>query len=65
MMLICLGVVRRMGITFAVDRKRVAIDAMLSRIHSEYYVPYVALSSVPDVVELLPISDKSEICRKE
>ena len=29
------NVVRRMGITFSVDRKRVAIDTILAKIHSE------------------------------
>ena len=43
-------VVRRMGITFSVDRKRVAIDTILARIHSELPGPYAVLSSVPDVI---------------
>ncbi len=44
------NVVRRMGITFAVDRKRVAVDSILSKIHSELPGSYALLSSIPDVV---------------
>lgn len=52
------SVVRRMGITFAVDRKRVAIDTILARIHTELPGPYAVLSSVPDVVGIcLPIRE--------
>ena len=51
------NVVRRMGITFSVDRKRVAIDSILARIHSELPGPYAVLSSVPDVIGIcLPIN---------
>ena len=59
------SVVRRMGITFAVDRRRVAIDAMLSRIHSELPGPYAVLSSVPDVVGIcLPILEHVKFAGK-
>ena len=37
------NVVRRMGITFSVDRKRVAIDTILAKIHSELPGPYLSL----------------------
>lgn len=51
------NVVRRMGITFSVDRKRVAIDTILARVHSELPGPYAVLSSVPDVIGIcLPIN---------
>ena len=50
------NVVRRMGITFSVDRKRVAIDTILAKIHSELPGPYAVLSSVPDVIGIcLPV----------
>jgi len=59
------SVVRRMGITFSVDRRRVAIDAMLSRIHSELPGPYAVLSSVPDVVGIcLPVTDRVKFVGK-
>jgi trk system potassium uptake protein len=58
-------VVRRMGITFSVDRKRVAIDTILSRIHSELPGPYAVLSSVPDVIGIcLPINSKVKFAGK-
>jgi trk system potassium uptake protein TrkA len=59
------SVVRRMGITFAVDRKRVAVDGILSKIHSELPGPYAILSSVPDVVGIcLPITPKAKFSGK-
>ena len=58
-------VVRRMGITFSVDRKRVAIDSILSRIHSELPGPYAVLSSVPDVVGIcLPVNSNVKFAGK-
>ena len=58
-------VVRRMGITFSVDRKRVAIDSILSRIHAELPGPYAVLSSVPDVIGIcLPINSKVKFAGK-
>ena len=58
-------VVRRMGITFSVDRKRVAIDTILSRIHSELPGPYAVLSSVPDVIGIcLSINSKVKFAGK-
>ncbi len=59
------SVVRRMGITFSVDRKRVAIDTILSRIHSELPGPYAVLSSVPDVIGIcLTITSKVKFAGK-
>jgi len=59
------SVVRRMGITFSVDRKRVAIDSILARIHSELPGPYAVLSTVPDVIGIcLPINSKVKFAGK-
>ena len=50
-----------MGITFSVDRKRVAIDTILARIHTELPGPYAVLSTVPDVVGIcLPIKSENK-----
>ena len=47
------------------DRKRVAVDSILSRIHSELPGPYAILSSVPDVVGIcLPITSKVKFVGK-
>ena len=59
------SVVRRMGITFSVYRKRVAIDSILARIHSELPGPYAVLSTVPDVIGIcLPINSKVKFAGK-
>lgn len=59
------NVVRRMGITFSVDRKRVAIDTILAKIHSELPGPYAVLSSVPDVIGIcLPINSNVKFAGK-
>ena len=59
------NVVRRMGITFSVDRKRVAIDTILARIHSELPGPYAVLSSVPDVIGIcLPVNSNVKFAGK-
>jgi len=51
--------VRRMGITFAVDWKRVAVDSILAKIHNELPGPYAVLGSIPDVVGIcIPISER-------
>ena len=58
-------VVRRMGITFSVDRKRVAIDTILARIHAELPGPYAVLSSVPDVIGIcLPVNENVKFAGK-
>ena len=59
------NVVRRMGITFSVDRKRVAIDTILARIHSELPGPYAVLTSVPDVIGIcLPVNENVKFAGK-
>jgi len=51
-------VVHRMGITFAVARRKVAIDAILTKIHSYLPGSYNMLESVPDVVGMsVPITE--------
>ena len=60
-----ISVVRRMGITFAVDRKRVAVDSIIGMIHSELPGPYAILSSVPDVVGIsMPVTSKVKFVNK-
>jgi len=59
------SVVRRMGITFAVDRKRVAVDSIIGMIHSELPGPYAILSTVPDVVGIsMPVTSKAKFVNK-
>jgi len=59
------NVVRRMGITFSVDRKRVAIDTILARIHSELPGPYAVLSGVSDVIGIcLPVNSDVKFAGK-
>ena len=54
------NVVRRMGITFAVDRNRIAVDGFLSRIHTKLPGSYAVLSSIQDVVGFrFHVSEKS------
>jgi len=43
-------VTQRMGITFAVDIKRVAVDNILAHIHTKASGAYAILSNIPDVV---------------
>ena len=43
-------VTQRMGITFAVDRKRVAVDNILAHIHTKAAGAYAVLSNVPNIV---------------
>ena len=43
------SVVKRMGITFAVTRKKVAVDTILSKIHGNLPGPYGILSSIPEI----------------
>lgn len=51
-------VVHRMGITYAVARRKVAIDAILTKIHSYLPGAYNMLESVPDVVGMnVPITE--------
>ena len=44
------GVVKKMGITFAVDKNRVAVDMVLAAMHDRLTGPYGVLSTIPDVV---------------
>ena len=54
-------VVKKMGITFAVDKKRVAVDMILACIHEALPGPYGVLSSIPDVVGIsIPVSEKNQ-----
>ena len=43
-------VTQRMGITFAVDRKRVAVDNMLAQIHTKTAGGYAILSNIPHII---------------
>ena len=43
-------VTQRMGITFAVDRKRVAVDNMLAQIHTKTAGGYAILSNIPNII---------------
>jgi Trk K+ transport system NAD-binding subunit len=43
-------VTQRMGITFAVDRKRVAVDNMLAQIHTKAAGAYALLTNIPNIV---------------
>ncbi|MDP6869698.1 MAG: NAD-binding protein [Candidatus Poseidoniaceae archaeon] len=53
------NVVKRMGITYSVDRRRVAVDSILSKIHSEIPGPYAVLSTISDIVGInLPVTSK-------
>ena len=59
------NVVRRMGITFAVDKNRIAVDAMLAKVHTELPGPYAVLSSISDVVGIcLPVGEKVKFVGK-
>lgn len=43
-------VTQRMGITFAVDRKRVAVDNILAQIHTKTAGVYALLTNIPNIV---------------
>ena len=43
-------VTQRMGITFAVDRKRVAVDNMLAQIHTKTAGSYALLTNIPNII---------------
>jgi trk system potassium uptake protein TrkA len=59
------NVVRRMGITFAVDKNRIAVDGMLAKVHTELPGPYAVLSSISDVVGIcLPVAEKVKFVGK-
>ena len=44
------SVVKKMGITFAVDRNRVSVDQILASIHERLTGVYGVLSTIPDIV---------------
>ena len=47
-----------MGITFAVNKKRVAVDMILAEVHDALPGPYGMLDSIPDIVgAIMPLSD--------
>ena len=52
-------VTQRMGITFAVDRKRVAVDNILAHIHTKAAGAYAVLSNVPNIVGISMRIDES------
>ena len=52
-------VTQRMGITFAVDRKRVAVDNILAHIHTKASGAYAVLSNVPNIVGISMTVDES------
>ena len=57
------AVTQRMGITFAVDIKRVAVDNILAHIHTKASGAYAILSNIPDVVGISQtVLKDSKIC---
>ncbi|HIG03922.1 MAG TPA: hypothetical protein EYQ53_06050 [Candidatus Poseidoniales archaeon] len=53
------SVVKKMGITFAVNKKRVAVDMILAEVHDALPGPYGMLDSIPDIVgAIMPLSDE-------
>ena len=58
-------VTQRMGITFAVDRKRVAVDNMLAQIHTKTAGGYAILSNIPNIIGVsMPVSADSKYAGK-
>ena len=58
-------VTQRMGITFAVDRKRVAVDNILAHIHTKAAGAYAVLSNVPNIVGIsMRIDDSHKFANK-
>jgi hypothetical protein len=50
-----------MGITFAVDRKRVAVDNMLAQIHTKTAGGYAILSNIPNIIGVsMLVSESSQ-----
>jgi Trk K+ transport system NAD-binding subunit len=52
-------VTQRMGITFAVDRKRVAVDNMLAQIHTKTAGGYAILSNIPNIIGVSMLVSKN------
>ncbi len=44
------SVVKRMGVTFAVNKKRVCVDMILTKIHEELSGPYGVLENIPGLI---------------
>ena len=58
-------VTQRMGITFAVDRKRVAVDNMLAQIHTKTAGGYAILSNIPNIIGVsMVVTDDSGVVGK-
>lgn len=58
-------VTQRMGITFAVDRKRVAVDNMLAQIHTKTAGGYAILSNIPNIIGVsMLVSDEAKFAGK-
>ena len=58
-------VTQRMGITFAVDRKRVAVDNMLAHIHTKTAGAYAILSNIPNIIGIsMPVGSKAKFAGK-
>ncbi len=58
-------VTQRMGISFAVDRRRVAVDNMLTHIHEKLSGRFALLSAVPNVVGLtFEVTEKAKFAGK-
>lgn len=58
-------VTQRMGISFAVDRRRVAVDNMLTHIHEKLSGRFALLSEVPNVVGLtFEVTEKAKFAGK-
>lgn len=56
-------VTQRMGISFAVDRKRVAVDNLLALIHTKTTGAYALLSTIPEVIGIsLPVKESAKFC---
>jgi Trk K+ transport system NAD-binding subunit len=52
-----------MGISFAVDRKRVAVDNLLALIHTKTTGAYALLSTIPEVIGIsLPVKESAKFC---
>ena len=56
-------VTQRMGISFAVDRKRVAVDNLLALIHTKTTGAYALLSTIPEIIGIsLPVKESAKFC---
>lgn len=58
-------VTQRMGITFAVDRKRVAVDNMLAQIHTKTAGAYALLTNIPNIIGVsMEVNEKAKFSGK-